>query len=63
MAPEIFQNEGSLDSYKEPVDVWACGIMLYMLISAYYRFHDDDQAKLEDAICNDPVSFTRPCFS
>lgn len=63
MAPEIFQNQGSPDSYKEPVDVWACGVMLYMLIAERYPFHSEDEHELTDAICNDPVYFSHPSFA
>ena len=29
MSPEIFNEKGSINSYKEPVDIWACGVMMY----------------------------------
>ena len=29
MAPEIYKSSGAASSYKCPVDIWACGVMLY----------------------------------
>jgi calcium-dependent protein kinase len=43
MAPEIFTSRGAVDSYKEPVDIWACGIIMFNLISNGFPFYDNDR--------------------
>lgn len=42
MAPEIYLTRGASTCYKEPVDIWACGVMLYQLLSGHYPFYDKD---------------------
>ena len=32
MAPELFDLEGADLAYKEPIDVWAAGIIMYLLL-------------------------------
>ena len=43
MAPEIFRQNGDLDSYREPVDVWACGVMMYQLLTNRYPFMSENE--------------------
>ena len=62
MAPEIFTSRGAIDSYKEPVDIWACGIIMYYLISNTFPFYDDDRHVLEHEICTQPVIFSNATF-
>jgi calcium/calmodulin-dependent protein kinase I len=42
MAPEILENK----SYGKPVDLWAFGVILYILLGGYPPFHDDNQRVL-----------------
>ena len=62
MAPEIFKMQGNIKAYKSPVDIWACGVMMYQLISGRYPFFDKDEAELIDFICNDAVNFRHRVF-
>ena len=62
MAPEIFLTRGAPDCYKEPIDVWACGVMLFQLLSGKYPFFDPDDEQMFEDICNDPVSFYHSNF-
>ena len=39
MAPEILESCGDDKSYKEPVDMWAAGVIMYQLISGVFPFN------------------------
>ena len=39
MAPEIFESCGDDKSYKEPVDMWSAGVIMYQLISGVFPFN------------------------
>lgn len=42
LAPEVLRR----DPYSRPVDLWACGVILYILLVGYPPFWDEDQQKL-----------------
>ena len=50
MAPEVFDSP-----YGKPVDMWAVGIITYIMLTGVFPFHHDDQNTLIRRICNDPV--------
>ena len=38
------------ESYGKPVDIWACGVILYILLVGYPPFWDDDETRLYSQI-------------
>ena len=57
MAPEVYEKEGSNEAYKEPLDCWSAGIIMYYLICGAQPFDGDD---LEDKIRCDEPDFSGP---
>ena len=47
MAPEIFNLKGDNSAYKEPLDMWAAGIIMYQLFAGKFPFNAPD---LQDKI-------------
>ena len=46
LSPEVLRK----DPYSYAVDVWACGVILYILLVGYPPFWDDDQSKMFEQI-------------
>ncbi|XP_019620066.1 PREDICTED: calcium/calmodulin-dependent protein kinase type II delta chain-like isoform X11 [Branchiostoma belcheri] len=46
LSPEVLRK----DPYGKPVDMWACGVILYILLVGYPPFWDEDQHKLYSQI-------------
>ena len=46
LSPEVLRKE----PYTYAVDVWACGVVLYILLVGYPPFWDDDQGKMFELI-------------
>lgn len=46
LSPEVLKKE----PYNKPVDLWACGVILYILLVGYPPFWDEDQQKLYSQI-------------
>ena len=46
LSPEVLRKE----PYSKPVDIWACGVILYILLVGYPPFWDEDQHKLYSQI-------------
>ncbi|XP_074603238.1 calcium/calmodulin-dependent protein kinase II isoform X2 [Brevipalpus obovatus] len=42
LSPEVLRKE----PYGKPVDIWACGVILYILLVGYPPFWDEDQHRL-----------------
>jgi serine/threonine protein kinase len=62
LSPEVLKKE----PYGKPVDIWACGVILYILLVGYPPFWDEDQHKLYAQIkagTYDVSCFFGPCPS
>ena len=46
LSPEVLRKE----SYSYAVDIWACGVVLYILLVGYPPFWDDDQRRMFELI-------------
>ncbi|XP_045432298.1 calcium/calmodulin-dependent protein kinase type II subunit alpha isoform X7 [Pipistrellus kuhlii] len=46
LSPEVLRK----DPYGKPVDLWACGVILYILLVGYPPFWDEDQHRLYQQI-------------
>lgn len=46
LSPEVLRKE----PYDKSVDMWACGVVLYILLVGYPPFWDDDQSKMFEMI-------------
>ena len=42
LSPEVLRK----DPYAKGVDMWACGVVLYILLVGYPPFWDDDQHRM-----------------
>ena len=42
MAPEIFKTQGEDQAYKEPLDMWAAGVIMYQLFAGKFPFNSPD---------------------
>ncbi|CAK8696870.1 calcium/calmodulin-dependent protein kinase type II delta chain-like isoform X2 [Clavelina lepadiformis] len=56
LAPEVLRKE----PYGKPVDLWACGVILYILLVGYPPFWDDNQDKLYEQIKKGAYDFPSP---
>ena len=56
LAPEVLRRE----PYGKAVDLWACGVILYILLVGYPPFWDEDQSKLYAQIKNARYEYPSP---
>ncbi|CAK9302122.1 unnamed protein product [Gordionus sp. m RMFG-2023] len=56
LSPEVLRK----DPYGKPVDVWACGVILYILLVGYPPFWDEDQHRLYAQIKSGAYDFPSP---
>ncbi|XP_072154312.1 calcium/calmodulin-dependent protein kinase type II alpha chain isoform X2 [Bemisia tabaci] len=56
LSPEVLKKE----PYGKPVDIWACGVILYILLVGYPPFWDEDQHRLYSQIKNGAYDYPSP---
>uniref|UniRef100_A0A8C6NT16 calcium/calmodulin-dependent protein kinase n=1 Tax=Nothobranchius furzeri TaxID=105023 RepID=A0A8C6NT16_NOTFU len=56
LSPEVLRKE----PYGKPVDMWACGVILYILLVGYPPFWDEDQHRLYQQIKTGAYDFPSP---
>eukprot|EP00928_Gymnodinium_smaydae_P038331 TRINITY_DN26464_c0_g1_i1.p1 TRINITY_DN26464_c0_g1~~TRINITY_DN26464_c0_g1_i1.p1 ORF type:complete len:712 (-),score=107.19 TRINITY_DN26464_c0_g1_i1:290-2392(-) len=56
VAPEVLKR-GDVE-YTEKVDVWSCGVMLYMMLCGFMPFHSDDDSEILKIVKKGKYSFT-----
>ncbi|KAG9509004.1 Calcium/calmodulin-dependent protein kinase type II alpha chain, partial [Fragariocoptes setiger] len=56
LSPEVIKK----DPYGKPVDIWACGVILYILLVGYPPFWDEDQYNLYAQIKNGAYDYPTP---
>ena len=54
MAPEMLRR-----NYDERIDIWACGIMMYMMLVGYPPFNGDDNLEIFTHILKSPLLFDK----
>ena len=55
MAPEIFESRGADKAYKEPLDMWSAGVIMYQLFGGCFPF---EAPELEDKIVAEEADFS-----
>lgn len=56
LSPEVVKKS----NYGKPVDIWACGVILYILLVGYPPFWDEDQQKLYAQIRKGVIEYPSP---
>ncbi|XP_051165219.1 calcium/calmodulin-dependent protein kinase type II alpha chain isoform X7 [Leptopilina boulardi] len=56
LSPEVLKKE----PYGKPVDIWACGVILYILLVGYPPFWDEDQHRLYQQIKQGSYDYPTP---
>ncbi|XP_055330482.1 calcium/calmodulin-dependent protein kinase type II delta chain-like isoform X2 [Paramacrobiotus metropolitanus] len=56
LSPEVLKKE----PYGKPVDIWACGVILYILLVGYPPFWDEDQHRLYAQIKSGHFEYPSP---
>jgi serine/threonine protein kinase len=56
LSPEVLKK----DPYGKPVDIWACGVILYILLVGYPPFWDEDQHRLYAQIKSGAYDYPSP---
>ena len=59
LAPEIILNE----PYRESVDMWALGILIYEMITGWAPWRDDNRKILFEKIVSQPLDLSHPNLS
>jgi len=59
MAPELFTTP---DTYTNVIDLWATGVICYVVLSGYFPWQGQSEHEIQEAICSQSVIFYSPEF-
>jgi len=59
VAPEVLKCEG----YGKAVDLWGCGVIMYIILCGFPPFYEDNNALLFEKIMNGNYSFPSPYWN
>jgi len=57
VAPEVVNDRPIGHGYSSQVDLWSCGVVLYIILGGYAPFESDDEHELLDLICEGNYEF------
>ena len=63
LAPEVFSPEHRKRGYREKVDCWAAGVLMYAMLSGLLPFCDDDNEVLAEQIQRQEPVFCESDFA
>jgi len=58
MAPELFTAE----TYTNVIDLWATGVITYVVLSGYFPWQGQSEHEIQEAICSHNIIFYSPEF-
>lgn len=62
VAPEIIFEAETKCGYKESVDMWSAGVILFILLTGYPPFHDDNESLMFEQIRTGSFAFEDPVW-
>lgn len=63
VAPEVLKSRIQNKGYGSQVDMWSCGVILYILLCGFAPFYDADQQHLFRKIVKGDYSFPEPAWT
>ena len=57
-SPEVLAND-----YNQGCDVWACGVLMYILLSGYFPFYGKDEETIKNKILSGKIEFDVALFN